>query len=326
MGQPGVAGGRVVAGLLAAMVAGCSSGTGGGPEGTVDGRVIVDGSSTVYRISQAAQLGYDKVDPETTVLVGKRGTGGGFGRYLRGEVDLIGASRPAKPEEESEAQAQGLDWTRFLVGYDGITVVVNPANDYVQALSVPQLKRIFEPDSPVQTWKDVDPSWPDRKIVLYSPDNDSGTFEFFAEAVVGQKAQRKDLQASADDNTLVNGVAGDPGGLGYFGYAYFEANKARLRAVPIKADDAAEAVAPDPATILAGDYKPLARPLYIYVKRSSMAKPAVAGFVRYYVENLVTLAAKAGYVPPTADDQAANLKALDQTAATAPSTATAPAE
>ena len=176
-----------------------------------------------------------QVNPKVNVVVDNHGTGGGFSRYLKGEVDIVDASRPAKPDEEAKAKAQGIDWTRFLVGYDGITVVVNPKNDFVKALTVAQLKALWEPESKVKTWKDLDPSWPDRKIVLYCPDNDSGTFEFFTEAIVGKaRSQREDVQASSDDNILVKGVAGDRDGLGYFGYAYYAANKDKLRAVPIK--------------------------------------------------------------------------------------------
>ena len=169
------------------------------------------------------------------MVVDNHGTGGGFSRYLEGEVDIVDASRAAKPDEESKAKAQGIEWTRFLVGYDGITLVVNPKNDFVKSLSVEQLKAIWAPASKVKTWKDVDPAWPDRKIILYSPDNDSGTFEFFTEAIVGKaKSQRDDVQQSSDDNTLVNGVAGDPDGLGYFGYAYYAANRDKLRAVAVQ--------------------------------------------------------------------------------------------
>jgi phosphate transport system substrate-binding protein len=273
--------------------------------------VVVDGSSTVFRISNAAQEAYSKVNSEVDVVVDNHGTGGGFGRYLQGEVDIVDASRAAKAEEEAKAKAQGIEWTRFIVGYDGITLVVNPKNEAVKVLDVAQLKAIWGPDAAVKTWKDVDPSWPDRKIVLYCPDRDSGTFEFFTEAVVGKaRSQRDDVQASSDDNILVKGVAGDEDGLGYFGYAYYTANKDKLRAVPIKATPEAEAVLPSPETILDKTYKPLSRPLYIYVKNSAMRRPEVAGFLKYYIENVGTLAEKAGYVAPTAEDQAANRKAL----------------
>jgi phosphate transport system substrate-binding protein len=289
---------------IAAALAGCG---GGGSRGVV----VIDGSSTVFRISNAAQEAYNLVNPEVDVVVDNHGTAGGFGRYLQGEVDIVDASRPAKPDEEAKAKAQGIEWTRFLVGYDGITVVVNPANEAVKELEVAQLKAVWEPDGKVQTWKDVDPSWPDRKIVLYCPDSDSGTFEFFTEAIVGKaKSQREDVQASSDDNILVKGVAGDRDGLGYFGYAYYSANKDKLRSVAIKATADAPAVAPSPETILDKSYTPLSRPLYIYVKNSALRRPEVAAFVKYYLENVAKLATKAGYVAPTAEDQAANRKAL----------------
>jgi phosphate transport system substrate-binding protein len=301
--------------LFAMALAGCG---GGGVEtakdGAPSGTVVVDGSSTVFRISSTAQEAYNQVNPGVDVVVDNHGTAGGFGRYLQGEVDIVDASRAAKPDEEAKAKAQGIDWTRFFVGYDGITVVTNPRNDAVKALTVAQLKAIWAPDSPVKTWKDVDPSWPDRKIVLYSPDRDSGTFEFFTEAIVGKaRSQRDDVQASSDDNILVSGVAGDVDGLGYFGYAYYSANQDKLRAVPIQAGADAPPVSPSPGTILDKSYTPLSRPLYIYVKNSAMRRPEVAAFVKYYLENVGTLADKAGYVAPTAEDQAANLKAFAPT-------------
>jgi phosphate transport system substrate-binding protein len=300
-----------VAVLLPLVLTGCGGDEGGGAGAGPSGEVIVDGSSTVYRISLAAQEAYKKVNPGVLVVVDNHGTGGGFGRYLEGEVDIVDASRTAKPEEESKAKANGIEWTRFLVGYDGITLVVNPKNEFVKSLSVDQLKKIWEAGSKVKTWKDVDPSWPDRKIILYCPDKDSGTYEFFVDAVVGKSpGQRDDVQASSDDNTLVNGVAGDQDGLGYFGYAYYASNKDKLRALPVQNGPDAKPVMPSPETVLDKTYAPLSRPLYIYVKNSRLRKPDVAGFVKYYLDNVGTLAEKGGYVAPTAEDQAANQKAL----------------
>src|SRR3954453_4111810 len=182
------------------------------------GTVIVDGSSTVFRISKAAQEAFEPVNPKVTVVVDNHGTGGGFSRYLEGEVDIVDASRTAKDEEAAKAKAQGIEWTRFTVGNDGITLVVNPKNTFVRSMTVEQLKKLWRPGSPVKTWKDLDPTWPDRKIILYSPDNNSGTYEFFIEAIVGNaKSQRDGVQQSSDDNTLVSGVANDADGLGYFG-------------------------------------------------------------------------------------------------------------
>jgi phosphate transport system substrate-binding protein len=308
---------------LAALIAaqgGCSSeneATSGAPkrEGAsksdAAATVIIDGSSTVFRISKAAQEGYFLTDPDTTVVVDNHGTGGGFSRYLQGEVDIVDASRAAKPDEEAKAKAQGIEWTRFVVGYDGITVVVNPKNEFVKSLTVDQLKAIWQPESKVSTWKDVDPSWPARKIIFYSPDNDSGTFEFFTEAIVGKaKSQRDDVQASSDDNTLVSGVAGDPDGIGYFGYAYFAANSEKLRAVAVQNGSSAPSVIPSPATIADKSYAPLSRPLYIYVKNSAARRPEVARLLKYYIENVATLSVKAGYNPPTAQDITDNTETL----------------
>lgn len=289
--------------MMSLLLAGCG--------GSSTQEVVVDGSSTVYRISRAAAEGYEKIKPDVQVVVHNHGTGGGFDRYIKGEADIVDASRPAKPKEEADAKAAGfLPWTRYVVGYDGITVVVSAKNDFVKELSVAQLKSLFAPDSKVSTWKDLDPSWPDRKISLFSPDNDSGTFEFFTEAITGKaKSQRKGVQQSSDDNVLVTGVANDDDAIGYFGYAYYTANKGKLRAVPIKKDDGSPAVAPSPETILDKTYAPLSRPLFLYVKNEAMKKPEVAGFVNYYLDNVETLAKTAGYVAPTTEDVSANKKA-----------------
>jgi phosphate transport system substrate-binding protein len=305
-------GGSAPALAMILILAGCGGGQGRpGGEAAPSGTVIIDGSSTVFRISNAAQEAFNKVNPEVYVVVDNHGTGGGFGRYLQGEVDIVDASRAAKPEEEAKAKAQGIEWTRFLVGYDGITVAVHSKNEAIKELSVEQLKAIWEPGSKVATWKDVDASWPDQKIVLYCPDKDSGTFEFFTEAIVGKaKSQRDDVQASSDDNILVNGVAGDLDGLGYFGYAYYASNQDKLRAVAIRKNADAPAILPDPATILDKSYAPLSRPLYIYVKNSAMRRPEVAAFLKYYLDNVAKLAKEAGYVAPTAEDLAANQQAL----------------
>ncbi len=302
--------------LLTGIAAGCGSSDGpaaGGGGGALKPAttVIVDGSSTVYRISMAARAAFQKVKPDTVVVVDYHGTGAGFSRYLDGEVDIIDASRAAKPSEESKAKAQGIEWSRFLVGYDGITLVVNPKNDFVKSLSVEQLKRIWAPGSKAVRWKDVDPAWPKREIMLYSPDNDSGTFEFFVEAIVGKDVgQRDDVQPSSDDNILVIGVAGDPDALGYFGYAYFAANQDKLRAVAVQNGPGAPAVLPSPATIIDKTYAPLSRPLFIYVKNSAARRTEVGEFLKYYLDNIDQLAVTGGYAPPTAEDKAANQATL----------------
>ncbi len=312
-----------------------SIGCGGGSDEDLKPRptVVVDGSSTVYRISIAAQEAFHDIDSKITVVVDNHGTGGGFGRYLQGEVDIVDASRPAKPDEESRAKAQGIDWTRLNVGYDGITLVVNPKNTFINSLTVEQLKAIWEPNSRIKTWKDIDPSWPDRKIILYSPDHDSGTFEFFTEAIVGKaRSQREDVQTSSDDNNLVNGVMGDVDGLAYLGYAYFAANSKDLRALPVQNGKDAKPILPGPATIADKSYSPLSRPLFIYVKNSAARRRAeVAAFLKFYVENLEALAKKAGYDPPTSDEMTTNrdilaklVKPASESESTAPTQATTP--
>ncbi|WP_165073712.1 PstS family phosphate ABC transporter substrate-binding protein [Paludisphaera rhizosphaerae] len=293
---------------LVGCLAGCGSGGGlTSPAPTI----VVDGSSTVFRISKAAQEAFASVDPDVTVVVDNHGTGGGFGRYLQGEVDIVDASRDAKPDEKEKAWSQALEWTRFVVGYDGITLAVNAKNDFARSITVDQLKKLWEADSKVVTWKDLDPSWPDRKIVLYSPDNDSGTFEFFVEAILGKgKHPRDGVQQSSDDNILVNGVVGDPDGLGYFGYAYYADNKERLKALAVQAGAEAPPVAPSPETIADKSYKPLSRPLYIFVKNSSTKRPEMASFLSYYLDNVSTLAVTGRYDPPTPEDIEANKAAL----------------
>lgn len=263
--------------------------------------IVIDGSSTVFRISKAAQIGFSSSNSDADIVVESHGTGGGFGRYFMGEVDIIDASREAKPEELAKATGE-FAWKQFLVGHDGITVVLNPKNEFVSELSIDDLKKLWEPDSKVKTWKDLNPAWPDRKITFFSPDKDSGTFEYFTEAVNKKaRAQRDDIQASPDDNTLVRGVASDEDSIGYFGFAYYSANAGKLKAVKIKGAKG-EAVMPSKDSIISGSYSPLARPLFIYVKKDSLKRVAVGNFLKYYLDNISSLAEKAGYVGPTADE------------------------
>jgi phosphate transport system substrate-binding protein len=299
--------------LLAALAAsgalavGCSGPTDAGGSGDVK----VDGSSTVYPISLAVQEAFSQAHPRARIIVSNHGTGGGFGAYNAGEADIVDASRPAKAEEEARAKAQGFDWTRYVVGHDGITVVVNRDNDWADALSAEQLRALFAPDSRVKTWKQLDDRWPDRPIKLFTPDDDSGTFDFFTEVIVGEEGvQRKDVQPSADDNVLVTGVAGDRDALGYFGFAYYLENKDKLRPVPIRAGADAAAVEPTLESIFDGSYRPLSRPLFIYVKNEAMDRPEVAEFVAYYLDEVARFATEAGYVAPTEAERSANREAL----------------
>ncbi|WP_169973683.1 PstS family phosphate ABC transporter substrate-binding protein [Tautonia rosea] len=275
--------------------------------------VVVDGSSTVFPISVAAQVAYTRaVEGVPKITVDYHGTGGGFGRYIEGEVDIVNASRPAKAIEQEKAWARGFLWTRYLVGHDGITVAVNPANTFVDALSIAQLQALFERGSTITTWRDLNPEWPDQPISFYTPDPDSGTYDTFVHEALDLSEQREDIQPSADDNVLVNGIAGDVNSLGYFGFAYYMANQDRLRAVPIRKSDDAEPIAPLIETIYDGSYVPLSRPLFIYVKDEAMKRPVTAEFVTFYLDHVAKLAEQAGYVPPNSQERSENLATLSQ--------------
>ena len=301
--------GLAVLGSMAIMVGCGGSGPGGaGPTPTI----VVDGSSTVFRISMAARDAFHRLEPSTVVVVDYHGTGAGFSKYMEGEIDIVDASRAAKPAEESKAKQQGIDWTRFLVGYDGITLVVNPEERLRQiAYGRAAQEAVGACEQGDEHGKKSIPRWPDRKIILYSPDDDSGTFEFFTEAIVGKsKSQREDVQMSSDDNFLVHGVSNDTDGLGYFGYAYFAAHNDSLRAVAVQNGQVHPPVLPSPATIIDKSYAPLSRPLYIYVKNSAARRGEVGRFLKFYLEKIDQFASEGGYAPPTADDKAANQATL----------------
>lgn len=286
---------------------------GGGSADGATREIIVDGSSTVEPISTRVAEYYRKVDPAIQVSVGTSGTGGGFKKFIAGESDINDASRPIKDSEAEACERRGIDFVELKVAIDGLTVVVNQDNHFCNALTVDQLKTIWEPDSQVTKWKDVNPDWPDEEIGLYGPDTDSGTFDYFTEAICGESgACRSDYTASSNDNDLVLGVTEDKYALGYFGYAYYVENKDRLRAVPISATrDAADAVAPAEEAIRNGTYTPLSRPLFIYVRRSSLERPEIESFIRFYLGDGSRAVTDAGYVPLGDDEKAESLSKLD---------------
>jgi phosphate transport system substrate-binding protein len=257
--------------------------------------VAIDGSSTVYPISEAVAEEFRSVQPKVRVTIGISGTGGGFKKFTIGDTDISDASRPIKAKEQTKAAEHGVQYVEMPVAFDGLSVVVNPDNDFVDHLTTEELHRIWQPESTVMTWKDVRPGWPDRPIKLYGPGTDSGTFDYFTEAING-KAQscRSDFTASEDDNVLVAGVAGDVDALGFFGFAYYVENQNRLKIVPV--DGGKGPVAPSTKTINDGSYSPLSRPLFIYVSVKSLDKPAVKAFVDFYLEHAATLAGEVGYV------------------------------
>ena len=251
----------------------------------LNGEVVADGSSTVYPITQAVAEEFMKVHKDVKVSVGIAGTGGGFKRFVVGDTDINDASRPISEKEIEACQKSGVEYLELKIAIDGLSVVVHPSNDWCQAMTVAQLKALWSPGSTVKKWKELDPNWPDAEIRLYGAGPDSGTFDYFTEAIVGKaKSSRSDYTPSEDDNVLVQGVNGDKNSLGYFGYAYYADNADKVKLVAIAdGDDVSKAVIPTAETILGGTYKPLSRPLFIYINKKSFEKPAVREFVRYYI-------------------------------------------
>lgn len=288
------------------LVTGCGGGEGRGEEGA--GAVRVDGSSTVFPITEAVAEEFMKANPGVRVTVGVSGTGGGFGKFLRGETDVNNASRPIKPSEIELARQNSIGFIELPVAYDGIAVMVNPENDWVECLTVEELNRIWQPDSEVDSWNDIRPSFPDRPISLYGAGTDSGTYDYFTEAIVGEEgASRTDFSASEDDNVLVQGIAGDPGALGFFGLAYYEANQGQLKLVGVddeNPENGEGCVRPTNETVREGTYQPLSRPLLIYVREASAGDPAVEAFTHFYLENGGALAREVGYVGLTDEEYA----------------------
>ncbi|MEX2286960.1 MAG: PstS family phosphate ABC transporter substrate-binding protein [Planctomycetaceae bacterium] len=259
--------------------------------------VLIDGSSTVAPISQAMAQQFEKTS-SVKVSVGTSGTGGGFSKFSAGETDINNASRPIKASEIEACQKNGIEYLELKIAIDGLSVVVHPQNDWCKSLTVQQLKSIWEPESTVKKWKDVDPEWPDEPFKLYGADTDSGTFDYFTEAICGKEgASRTDYTPSANDNFLVRGVSGDKYSLGYFGYAYYVDNRDKLKVIPIApGSDPATAVEPNETTIRSGTYKPLSRPLFVYVNTKALKRPEVAEFLKFSLNEGQALIDEVGYV------------------------------
>jgi phosphate transport system substrate-binding protein len=290
------------------MLAACGGNGGGGTSGTIRS----DGSSTVGPLMQAGAERFQRENPDVRVTVGISGTGGGFERFCRGETDISNASRPIKDEEKQACSERGIEFVELPIANDALTVVVNPENDWADCLTVPQLKKIWEPGSKVRSWKDVDASFPAEELKLYGPGTDSGTFDYFTDEIVGEEgASRTDYSASEDDNVIVQGVGGDKGALGYFGFSYFEENQGRIRGVEIDGGDGC--VAPSVETAQSGDYTPLSRPLFIYVKKTSLERPEVGDFARFVLDNSREIAEAARFVPAT-DEQVSEARSALESA------------
>ncbi len=280
--------GIAVGATLLALAAAC------GGEGTV---IEGDGSSTVFPITEAVAEEFRKEEPDIDVVVGISGTGGGFEKFCAGETDFSDASRPIKDEEAQVCAGAGIEYVEFEVAFDGLSVVVNPAIDFVDCLTVEELSTIWAPaaQNTVTNWNQVRDGFPDHPLTLYGPGTDSGTFDYFTAEIVGEEgASRGDYTASEDDNTLVQGVAGDENALGYFGFAYYEQNQDQLKVLGV--DSGSGCVAPGRDTILHGSYAPLSRPLFVYVTTEALARPEVTAFMRFYLEQGAALAAEVGYV------------------------------
>ena len=267
--------------------------------------VKIDGSSTVFPVTEAVAEDFQKAKKGAVrVTVGISGTGGGFKKFCRGEIDISDASRPILKKEMEDCKAAGIKYIELPIAFDALTVVINPKNNFIKSLTVDDLKKMWEPSAQgkLTKWNQINASWPDQSLKLFGPGADSGTFDYFTEAVVGKaKSSRGDYTASEDDNVLVQGVSRDVGGLGYFGFAYYIENKDKLRAVPI-VNKAGKPVEPSLETVINGSYEPLSRPIFIYVNAKSADKPEVREFVEYYLKNGGKLAKEVKYVPLTEAD------------------------
>jgi len=288
--------------------------TTGAASSELSGSVKVDGSSTVAPLSTAAAEFFAEEQPKVQVTVGTAGTGGGFEKFCVGETDISDASRPIKEEEAAICTENTIEYVEIPVANDALTVVVSTDNDWAECLTTEQLKAIWEPGSKVNSWKDVDPSFPDEKLELFGPGTDSGTFDYFTDAINGEEgASRTDYSPSEDDNVIVQGVSGSKGGLGYFGYTYFEENTDKLKAVEI--DSGAGCVAPSAETAQDGTYTPLARPLFIYPSKTAVTdKPEVNAFLEFYLANDAQIAEDAKYIPLNEEQKAAAQTAFDSLA------------
>lgn len=265
-----------------------------------DGKINIDGSSSVYPLTEAVAEEFRKVEPNVRVTVGISGTGGGFKKFLRGETDISDASRPISKSELEISRKNGIQFIEIPVSYDGMAIVVSPKNDFVDYITVEELRTMWAPESQgkVTTWKQVRDSWPNVPLNLYGAGTSSGTYDYFTEAINGKaKSSRGDYTASEDDNVLVQGVSSDRNGVGYFGLAYYSENKNKLKLIPVKVTAEAKAIYPTEETVQNGTYQPLSRPEFIYVNAKAATKPFVKKFIKFYMENAAVLAKEVGYIP-----------------------------
>jgi phosphate transport system substrate-binding protein len=286
---------------------GSGSGSNGGSDSELSGDINADGSSTVAPLTSAAAELFAAANPDVRIAVGTSGTGGGFEKFCAGETDMSNASRPIKTDDEAEGRAcekNGVDYEEIQVANDGLAVVINPENDWAECLTVEQLKKIWEPAArnTVTNWNQVDPSFPDEPLSLYGAGTDSGTFDYFTDAINGEEgASRSDYSATEDDNQTVQGVAGETGALGYFGLSYYEENQDTLKVVQV--DNGDGCVTPSTETVQSGEYAPLSRPLFVYPSADLLARPEGLAFVTFFIENSEQIAEDALFVPMTPEQE-----------------------
>jgi phosphate transport system substrate-binding protein len=271
------------------------------------GKITIDGSSTVYPVTQAVAEEFNKANPGVQLTVGFAGTGGGFKKFCNNETDINDASRPIKTADTAEAKSEGtlckeagVEWLELGVATDALSVVVANSNTFIDCITTAQLKTIWDQGSTVTKWSDVDPSWPAEPLALFGPGADSGTFDYFTEVINGKaKQSRSDYTPSEDDNALVTGVAGNQYALGYFGYSYLEENLDKIHA--LKIDSGSGCIAPSAETVNGGTYQPLARPLFIYPSRSALERPEFAAFVQFYLDNVNTYVDELAFIEAIPD-------------------------
>ena len=289
-----------VAGLFAVVTAAAFGSAATGQPSALSGTITADGSSTVGPYTTAAAELFQKKNKGVRVTVGISGTGGGFERFCRGEIDLSNASRPIRQTESARCRSANIPYSAFTVANDALTVVVNKQATWVKCVTTAELKKIWEPSSKVKSWRDVRSSFPDVELKLFGPGTDSGTFDYFTEVINGRaRASRTDFSASEDDNVLVQGVSGERGGLGYFGFSYYDENRDKLKALEIVNPKTGKCVAPGRTTVWNNTYKPLSRPLFVYAKKTSFARPEVRAFIGYIFNNEKAIADRADFISLT---------------------------
>ncbi|PLT35471.1 PstS family phosphate ABC transporter substrate-binding protein [Bacillus sp. V5-8f] len=289
---------------------GNNNNNGGGGGAQLSGNVKVDGSSTVYPIMEAVVEEYGAEQPDVKVSVGSSGTGGGFKSFAAGETDLTNASRPIKDEEKQQLQTKGIDYTEFRLAFDGLSVVVNKDNDWVDHLTVDELRKMWLETGSPKKWSDIRKGWPDQEIKYYSPGTDSGTFDYFNEVILEDKPMVESATLSEDDNILVQGVRGDKNSIGYFGFAYYLENKDDIKVVPI--DGGKGPVEPSHDTIQSGEYSPLSRPLFVYASNKAVKeKKEVNDFLRFTLENAGEFSEDVGYVRLPDDEYKKDIQSLE---------------